>query len=69
MKLRKDHKHLYESPDSGQCTYDGDYIRTDFADWDRESAWRRAFSRISYCLQSTSSALGHDSLFRRVTSS
>src|SRR5262245_36600094 len=33
MKLRKDHRHLYESIDNGQAAEDGDYLPTDFADW------------------------------------
>jgi len=33
MKLRKDHRHLYESIDNGQVAEDGDYLPTDFADW------------------------------------
>jgi len=33
MKLRKDHRQLYESIDNGQASEDGDYIPTDFADW------------------------------------
>ena len=33
IRLRKDRRHLYESIDAGQETYEGDYIPTDFADW------------------------------------
>jgi RNA polymerase sigma-70 factor (ECF subfamily) len=33
MKLRKDHRHLYESLDDGQRTDDGDQVPSDVADW------------------------------------
>lgn len=33
MKVRKDHRHLYESLDDGQRTDDGDYVPADVADW------------------------------------
>jgi RNA polymerase sigma-70 factor, ECF subfamily len=33
MKLRKDHRYLYESIDNGHVAEDGDYLPTDFADW------------------------------------
>jgi RNA polymerase sigma-70 factor (ECF subfamily) len=33
MKLRKDHRKLYESIDEGQRNDDGDYVPLDFADW------------------------------------
>jgi len=32
-KLRKDHRHLYESADQAKETEEGDYIPRDFADW------------------------------------
>ena len=33
MKLRKDHRHLYESLDEPQSDEEGDYWPSDFADW------------------------------------
>jgi RNA polymerase sigma-70 factor (ECF subfamily) len=33
MRLRKDHRHLYESIDEGQRSEDGDYVPKDFSDW------------------------------------
>jgi RNA polymerase sigma-70 factor, ECF subfamily len=33
MRLRKDHRHLYESLDEPLHTYEGDYMPKDFADW------------------------------------
>src|SRR5215470_17771015 len=33
MKLRKEHRHLYESLDKPHQTDEGDYIPRDFADW------------------------------------
>jgi RNA polymerase sigma-70 factor (ECF subfamily) len=33
MKIRKNHRHLYESIDEPQTSDDGDYIPKDFADW------------------------------------
>lgn len=33
MKLRKDHRHLYESLDEPLQTNEGDYMPRDFADW------------------------------------
>jgi RNA polymerase sigma-70 factor (ECF subfamily) len=33
MKLRKDHRHLYESLDEPQSDEEGDYWPLDFADW------------------------------------
>src|SRR5215470_2852031 len=33
MRLRKDHRHLYESLDKPHPTDEGDYIPRDFADW------------------------------------
>jgi RNA polymerase sigma-70 factor (ECF subfamily) len=33
MRLRKDHRHLYESLDQPHHTDEGDYIPRDFADW------------------------------------
>jgi RNA polymerase sigma-70 factor (ECF subfamily) len=33
MRLRKDHRHMFESLDSGQRSCDGDYVPRDFADW------------------------------------
>ena len=33
MKLRKEHRHLYESIEEGQHNNEGDYIPKDFADW------------------------------------
>jgi RNA polymerase sigma-70 factor (ECF subfamily) len=32
-KLRKDHRHLYESVDGAKESEEGDYIPRDFADW------------------------------------
>jgi len=33
LKLRKDHRHLYQSIEEGQQNDEGDYIPKDFADW------------------------------------
>jgi RNA polymerase sigma-70 factor (ECF subfamily) len=33
LKIRKAHKHLYDSIDEPECGEDGDYFPRDFADW------------------------------------
>ena len=57
MRLRKDHRHLYDSLDDSVDTEEGDYIPKDFADWREIPSEELEQKRLREALQKAIAAL------------